>query len=128
MAEKSPGVALFLSFLIPGLGSIYVGQVGFGIGLMFMTFIFGMMSFYFFPLMAIVFICWIYGMSLAYSEAKKMNAAAKETSKPAAPQAEATEPKAKDSSNEALDILKLRYAKGKITKTQYLRMKAELEE
>ena len=128
MAEKSPGVALLLSFFIPGLGSIYIGQVGFGIGLMFMTFIFGMMSFYLVPLMALVFICWIYGMSSAYSEAKKMNSAAKEPSKPAAPQEEATEPRAKGSANEALEILKLRYAKGEIKKTQYLRMKAELED
>lgn len=32
--EKSAGLAGFLSFLIPGVGTIYVGKVGKGIGLM----------------------------------------------------------------------------------------------
>lgn len=37
--DKSEGIAAVLSFLVPGLGQIYVGKIGRGIGLLFMLFV-----------------------------------------------------------------------------------------
>jgi|GEM_PF-2946534 len=37
--EKNPILAAFLSFLIPGLGKIYVGKISVGIGLIILAFI-----------------------------------------------------------------------------------------
>jgi len=36
---KNPILAAFLSFLLPGLGQIYVGKTLFGLGLIVLTFI-----------------------------------------------------------------------------------------
>jgi TM2 domain-containing membrane protein YozV len=64
-ANKSPGVALVLSFLICGVGQMYNGQVGKGvlmlIGCIFLWFIF------------LGWIIWIWSMVDAYQTAKRMN-------------------------------------------------------
>ena len=71
--EKNPGLAAVLSFLIIGLGQIYNGQIGKGIGL-----IVGMViSAFLFVLLIgipIYIILWLYSIYDAYNTAKKINA------------------------------------------------------
>lgn len=70
--QKNPGLAAVLSFLITGLGQIYNGQIGKGIGLLIAavvsaalcTVIIG------FVLLPII---WIYGIYDAYKTAEKIN-------------------------------------------------------
>ena len=72
MTEKNPGVAAVLSFLVPGLGQIYNGQLLGGIGL-FLLYGFSI------ALMIIVIgfittpILWILGIIDAYKQANKLN-------------------------------------------------------
>lgn len=67
--QKSSGVAVILSFLIPGVGQIYCGRVGKGILLILFSFIFGILSFI---LIGIPFYLalWIYSMYDAYKLAE----------------------------------------------------------
>ncbi len=74
---KSPGLAVVLSFFIIGLGHIYAGDAGKGIGL-FLVAVFSL------PLTMMLGIgwlllpiLWIYGMIDAYKTAERMNAAAR---------------------------------------------------
>jgi len=72
VGSKSPGLAAVLSFLYPGLGQIYNGQVGkailfiilgaISIGLMFVV-----IGYFLYP------IIWIIGMVDAYNTAKNIN-------------------------------------------------------
>jgi TM2 domain-containing membrane protein YozV/ribosomal protein L32 len=75
MQKKSAGVAVILSFFLPGLGQIYNGQIGKGIGMIILSVIFWLLSSI---LIGIPFyiILWIYGMYNAYSTANKINAGA----------------------------------------------------
>ncbi len=72
VAAKSPGLALLVSFFIPGVGSMMNGDVGKGVGILigyvfswFMTFLIigipGLLAF------------WIWGMADAYTGAQKWN-------------------------------------------------------
>lgn len=74
--EKSPGLAAVLSFFWTGLGQIYNGQVGKGIGFMVAYIISWWMMF-----VVIGFITtpllWIWGMVDAYQTAEKINAGAR---------------------------------------------------
>ncbi|RMG51876.1 MAG: hypothetical protein D6723_09800 [Acidobacteria bacterium] len=69
---KNPGVAAVLSFFFAGLGQIYNGQVGKGVGIM--------VAYFFSILLMFVFIgfittpvLWIWGMVDAYRTAERMN-------------------------------------------------------
>lgn len=98
MAEqKSQGVALILSLLIPGLGQIYNGEVTKGVLFILLALVFG---FLFILLIGIplYIILWIYGMVDAYRGAERYNrahplmapagpAGAWQSSPPAAPSA-----------------------------------------
>jgi TM2 domain-containing membrane protein YozV len=69
---KNPGIAAVLSFLCTGLGQIYNGQIGKGIGLMALQVInvllmFILIGFITFPLI------WLYGVYDAYSTAQTYN-------------------------------------------------------
>jgi TM2 domain-containing membrane protein YozV len=64
-ANKSPGIALLLSLLLPGVGQMYNGQVGKGI-----AFLIGYIATIFIFLFWIV---WIWAMVDAYQTAKRMN-------------------------------------------------------
>jgi TM2 domain-containing membrane protein YozV len=64
-AAKSPGIALVLSLLLPGVGQMYNGQVGKGI-----AFLIGYIVTIFIFLFWIV---WIWAMIDAYTTAKEMN-------------------------------------------------------
>ncbi|MDE1824843.1 MAG: SHOCT domain-containing protein [Candidatus Micrarchaeota archaeon] len=116
MAEqKSSGIAVILSFLIPGLGQIYNGQIGKGILFIFLSIVFGLMSIILIGI-PLYLILWVYGMYDAYriAEATNSNTNSKK-------QISKNEP-------EPLKTLKLRYANGEITKKQYETKKRILEE
>lgn len=62
---KSPGLALFLSFLIPGVGQFYLGHVGKGIAMILLC-----IALWF---VLLGWIIWIWAMIDAYSSAKTIN-------------------------------------------------------
>lgn len=69
---KSSGIAVILSFFIPGLGQIYNGQIGKGILFMIIAFILAismilLIGFILYP------IFWIYNMYDAYKTAERIN-------------------------------------------------------
>jgi TM2 domain-containing membrane protein YozV len=71
--RKSPGIAAVLSFLFTGLGQIYNGQIGKGIGfvvlgVVFLLTVLVLIGFILYP------VFWIYNIYDAYSTAKKINA------------------------------------------------------
>lgn len=63
--RKDPGIALLLSFLFPGLGQIYNGDVGKGIGFM--------IGFWILIWVGIGLIFWVWGMIDAYQVATNIN-------------------------------------------------------
>lgn len=72
IAPKSPGVALLISFFLPGVGSMYAGSVGLGVIILVLWLI----------SVATVFIligwilapaCWIWGMIAACMNAQRWN-------------------------------------------------------
>ena len=63
--RKEPGIALLLSFLLPGLGQIYNGDVGKGIGFM--------IGFFVLIWVGIGIVFWIWGMIDAYQVATNIN-------------------------------------------------------
>lgn len=72
-SQKNPGLAAVLSFLFVGLGQIYNGQIGKGIGLIILgiisaILILAVIGFVLVPLV------WIYGIYDAHKTAKKINA------------------------------------------------------
>lgn len=71
-SEKSQGLAAVLSFLICGVGQIYNGQIGKGIGLLIAVIICGFLSILIVPAI-IAIILWIYGIYDAYDTAGKIN-------------------------------------------------------
>ena len=72
--KKSPGLALVLSLILPGLGQIYNGQAGKGIGMLILYIIMCVLFFLLIPLL-IAFIIWIWAMVDAYKTAKNYNMA-----------------------------------------------------
>ncbi len=113
--EKSSGIAVILSFFIPGLGQIYNGQIGKGILIIILFVIFGALSSI---LIGIPFYLalWVYSMYNAYKVAEATHVKSKNYIKKSAPK-----------SDEDINILKKRYASGEITKSQYEGMKKDLE-
>ncbi|MDG6250361.1 DUF5683 domain-containing protein [Methanocalculus sp.] len=67
MSSKNPGVAALCSFIFPGLGQIYNGDIKKGI-LIPIGVVIGL-----FFLMIPSFIVWVYGIYNAYTTTKKMN-------------------------------------------------------
>lgn len=70
--QKNPGLAAVLSFLITGLGQIYNGQIGKGIGLLIAAAVSAalctvIIGFVFLP------VIWIYGIYDAYKTTEKLN-------------------------------------------------------
>ncbi len=106
---KSSGIAVVLSFFIPGLGQIYNGQIGKGILIIILSIIFFSLSYI---LIGIPFyvVLWIYSMYNAYKVAEATHIK-ESTAKP----------------DEALGILDKRYASGEISKIQYKEMKKDLK-
>ena len=68
--EKNPLLAAFLSFLIPGLGEIYVGKVMMGILLIIISFILSTAAIVLTLLAAILYIIvWLYAIYDSYTTA-----------------------------------------------------------
>lgn len=65
--EKSPVISVLLSFVFPGLGSIYNGDTIKGIGI----YIGAIIGMFLFVIPGVI--VWVYGMYDAYTTAKKMN-------------------------------------------------------
>lgn len=70
--KKNPGVAVLLSFFIPGLGQIYNGQIMKGIVFIILASIFGFLTvvligYILYPLF------WIYNLYDAYNTAREIN-------------------------------------------------------
>ena len=72
IVPKSPGVALLLSLLIPGVGSIYAGNVALGVIILVASLIADVLC-----LVVIGFVLapavWIWGMIAAYLDAQRWN-------------------------------------------------------
>lgn len=68
IGPKSPGLALFLSFLFAGLGQFYNGEIGKGLVMLILTILLW--------LIFLGWIIWIWSMIDAYSSAKRLNIAA----------------------------------------------------
>jgi TM2 domain-containing membrane protein YozV len=69
---KNPGVAAVLSFFIAGLGQIYNGQIGKGIGFIIAYFISALLMFVLIGFITTP-ILWIWGMVDAYKTAERIN-------------------------------------------------------
>lgn len=69
---KNPGLAAVLSFLVCGLGQIYNGQIGKGIGFIVGYFISWLLMFVIIGFITTPII-WIWGMVDAYKAATSMN-------------------------------------------------------
>lgn len=72
LGVKNSALALILSFLLPGLGQIYNGSVGKGIGLI-VGYIISCVLALFLIGIPFMFGLWIYGMVDAYQTAEKLN-------------------------------------------------------
>lgn len=72
MQDKNPGLAAVLSFLIPGLGQVYNGQIWQGISLL-VIYIFCFMLITLGIGLFLVPIVWICGIVDAYYQANKIN-------------------------------------------------------
>lgn len=71
-ADKSPGLAAFLSFIFVGLGQLYNGQIGKGILVMFVYFLFWGVAVIEAPgAFILIFVLWVWMISDAYSVAKR---------------------------------------------------------
>lgn len=71
MNQKS-AIALALSFFLPGIGLIYLGDTQKGIGLFVSSIICNLISIYSFFFSILVFVIWAYGMYATYVEANNV--------------------------------------------------------
>jgi TM2 domain-containing membrane protein YozV len=69
---KNPILAAFLSFLLPGLGQVYVGKTLFGLGLIVLTFIISTLAIFLISFFGIIIyiIVWLYAIYDAYMSAQ----------------------------------------------------------
>ncbi len=72
---KNPILAAFLSFLLPGLGQIYVGKILFGLGLIVLAFIISTLAIFLISIFGIIIyiILWLYAIYDAYMSAEASN-------------------------------------------------------
>jgi TM2 domain-containing membrane protein YozV len=73
---KNPGVAAVLSFLFTGLGQIYNGHIGKGIGFIVIQIVSVLLMFLFIGFITTPII-WIWGIVDAYKSAERINAGLK---------------------------------------------------
>ena len=71
--EKSEGIAAVLSVIWPGLGQIYTGRIGRGLGIMVLGIFVVFLGFLFFPLLLLIPIYWIWNIYDAYKLAQWYN-------------------------------------------------------
>ncbi len=67
--KKSSGIAVVLSFLVPGLGQIYCGKIGLGIMFILFAVIFAALSIFLIGV-PLYLILWVYSMYDAYQTAE----------------------------------------------------------
>lgn len=72
--HKSSGLAAILSFLIPGLGQIYNGEIMKGVLFIVLALVFAVLIFFLIGI-PLYFILWIYGIYDAYQGAERHNRA-----------------------------------------------------
>ena len=71
--DKNPILAAFLSFLIPGLGEIYVGKISMGILLIILSFILSTATIVFSIFAGILYIIiWLYAIYDSYNSAESL--------------------------------------------------------
>lgn len=73
MNQKNPGAAAVLSFLMPGLGQIYNGQIGIGLAFMLLVWPMAVASIFVGIGLIIAPVVWIVGIWDAYNKAEKYN-------------------------------------------------------
>lgn len=73
VAPKSTGLAIFLGLLLPGLGCMYAGKAGLGIGILF-AWIVSLVLIFLTIGIILVPLCWIASGVLGYTSAQKWNA------------------------------------------------------
>ena len=67
MTDKSKGIALLISFFLPGLGIAYVGDIKKGFTIFISSIICNLLSIYFGLILSIiVFLIWVYGLYSTY--------------------------------------------------------------
>ena len=71
MNQKS-AIALVLSFFLPGIGLVYLGDTKKGIGIFVSAIICNLISIYSFFFSIIVFVIWAYGLYMTYVEVNSM--------------------------------------------------------
>ena len=69
---KNPILAAFLSFLLPGMGQIYVGKILFGLLLILLSFIISTLTIFLISIFGIILyvIIWLYAIYDAYTSAQ----------------------------------------------------------
>lgn len=72
VVAKNPGIAAFLSFIWPGAGHLYIGNIGLGIALICITFVNILLTFI---LIGFVtgFVTWIFAIFHSHSQAQAFN-------------------------------------------------------
>ena len=72
-AERSALIGIILSFILPGLGSIYAGYMKDGFILIALAIICGVLGFFFFFPWIVNIVIWLYGMYDAYRKCEDNN-------------------------------------------------------
>lgn len=74
---KNPILAAFLSFLLPGMGQIYVGKILFGLGLIVLAFIISTLTIFLISIFGIIIyiIIWLYAIYDAYMSVQALESA-----------------------------------------------------
>lgn len=72
VAPKSPGVALLISFFLPGVGSMYAGSVGLGV-IILVLWLISAVAVFFVIGWILAPACWIWGMIAAHMNAQRWN-------------------------------------------------------
>jgi len=80
--EKSPIVALILSFIFTGLGQFYNGETSKGVVFLLVAILLWIITFLFVFTCVILIPFWIYGMYDAYTRAEHFNRSLRATGRP----------------------------------------------
>lgn len=78
---KNPILAAFLSFLLPGMGQIYVGKILFGLLLILLAFVISTLTIFLISIIGIILymILWLYAIYDAYTSAQETSDDVKST-------------------------------------------------
>jgi TM2 domain-containing membrane protein YozV len=81
LMAKNPILAAFLSFLLPGMGQIYVGKILFGLLLILLAFIISTLAIFLISIIGIILyiILWLYAIYDAYTSVQETSEDVKST-------------------------------------------------